>query len=121
MVELTTEQLRELGPHMVHALSWTHTNPDPRHRHQSPHGSGMTVWVDDISSPRCFLLWGWHLVQPPDIVAIADPSRIRSNIQLVGADGSRLTAAKRLLELNVAVHSLPWMGGAVSSQFGQLE
>jgi len=56
----------------------------------------------------CFgLAWDWREVRD-QVVVMADPMTVLSNLEFVGERGVRLHAAERLLCLHEAIHQVPW-------------
>jgi hypothetical protein len=51
--------------------------------------------------------WDWIQISD-DIVAMADPMSVVTNLRLVGQEGEVLTALEAARFLNEIVHGLPW-------------
>ncbi|MFK4706207.1 hypothetical protein ABIC83_003046 [Roseateles asaccharophilus] len=100
---MTLPELAAAAPLMVNLRTWVL---------EGSQMSGVSVWVDDISSPRFFLQWGWSLIAPL-VVGRDDPSQFESNIRLVDAFGELVSPSRRLLAINGAVHALNWHDNAV--------
>lgn len=86
-----------------------------RHLATSVHGDdadsglkhGQVLWGAEADGKMIGLAWDWAEVRE-DVIAMTDPMRVLSNLQLVAGDGSRLRESERLLHLNCAIHELRW-------------
>lgn len=86
-----------------------------RHRatldHPRPRGwelrAGQTLWVTELDGRQAGLCWEWGEVRP-GVVALADPMQLRSNVELVDAQGRPLDASLCVLHLNSVVYGLDW-------------
>jgi hypothetical protein len=67
---------------------------------------GQVLWGTRGDSGEVGLAWDWCEVR--QVIALADPMTVLSNVQLVNDDGRRLPRAQELLYLNNAVHELCW-------------
>ena len=79
--------------------------------HSRPRGwslrAGQTLWVAELDGRHAGLCWEWGEVRP-GVVALADPMRLRSNIELVDAQGQVVDEGLRVLHLNSLVYRLDW-------------
>ncbi len=69
--------------------------------------SGQTIWCTDVCSHDAGVAWDWVQVMP-DVVAMADPMAVITNMRFVGANGEKLSADESAVLLNELVFSLPW-------------
>lgn len=99
---------------VVAGLQHLHSSDGPKT--EQGRRSGQTLWSTMVAGQRFGIGWGWGEVAT-GLIALADPMRLRSNIQLVGADGLCLHAGMRLLHLNNAVNSLNWQEAAKDGSF----
>lgn len=93
------------------------SNRRPRFRHlatrvtsagEAPgHLSGHTVWGRFCGGGDAGLAWDWVEIGK-GVVAMVDPMRVVTNMQLVNVDGGLLTAADAALHINQFVRRLPW-------------
>lgn len=84
----------------------------PVHRHGYSHG--QAVWGSLQADAPVGIAWDWAEVAP-DVVVLADPMMIMSNLQLIDDDGQPLTPDERILALNAAIHGLPWQRSVVAA------
>lgn len=68
---------------------------------------GQVLWSCETGHGPAGLAWDWVELRP-GVVAMADPMCVLSNLQFIDAQGQRLPAPTRLLELNNLIASLPW-------------
>jgi hypothetical protein len=71
--------------------------------------SGQTVWRGDAADSKIGVAWDWVMVSD-DVVAMADPMSVVSNLRLLGPKGEVLTAWESALHLSQIVYGLPWQG-----------
>jgi hypothetical protein len=76
--------------------------PDP-----SAPCSGQTVWRGDAADRKVGVAWDWVMVSQ-DVVAMADPMSVASNLRLLGSKGEVLTAWESARHLSQIVYGLPW-------------
>ena len=69
--------------------------------------AGQTVWAAHAADGELGMAWDWIQIAR-GVVAIADPMSLVTNLRLVGAEGSVLTAQQSALVLNELVRALPW-------------
>lgn len=69
--------------------------------------SGQTIWCGEVTGAEAGITWDWVQVRP-DVVAMADPMAVVTNLRFVGTDGDVLPADECALLLNQIVFSLPW-------------
>jgi hypothetical protein len=68
---------------------------------------GHTVWGRFSGEGDAGLAWDWIEVGC-GVVAMVDPMRVVTNMQLLSLDGRVLTASEAALHFNEFVHRLPW-------------
>jgi hypothetical protein len=70
--------------------------------------SGQTVWRGsaDDGSPAG-VAWDWVMLAR-DVVAMADPMSVATNLRLLGQQGEVLTAWESARHLSRIVYGLPW-------------
>jgi hypothetical protein len=93
---------REAQLHFQH-LSTRVTLPGDR----SARTAGQTIWGGSSASGEAGVAWDWIQISG-DIVAMADPMSVVTNLRLIGNEGEVLTALESARYLNEIVHALPW-------------
>ena len=68
---------------------------------------GQALWAATCNGHPVGLAWDWAEVRE-DVLALADPMNVLSNISLVDERGEPLADAERIVHLNSAVHVLDW-------------
>lgn len=71
--------------------------------------SGQTVWRGAADDAEVGVAWDWVMVSR-DVVAMADPMSVVSNLRLLGPQGEVLTAWESARHLSQIVYGLPWQG-----------
>lgn len=71
--------------------------------------SGQTVWRGAADDTEVGVAWDWVMVSQ-DVVAMADPMCVVSNLRLLGPKGEVLTAWESARHLSQIVYGLPWQG-----------
>lgn len=71
--------------------------------------SGQTVWRGASAEGEVGVAWDWVMVSR-DVVAMADPMCVVSNLRLLGEKGEVLTAWESARHLSQIVYGLPWQG-----------
>jgi len=71
--------------------------------------SGQTVWRGAAANAEVGVAWDWVMVSQ-DVVAMADPMSVVSNLRLLGRQGEVLTAWESARHLSQIVYGLPWQG-----------
>jgi hypothetical protein len=71
--------------------------------------SGQTVWRGAAADAEVGVAWDWVMVSS-DVVAMADPMCVVSNLRLLGKQGEVLTAWESARHLSQIVYGLPWQG-----------
>ena len=71
--------------------------------------SGQTVWHGAAAEGEIGVAWDWVMVSN-DVVAMADPMSVVSNLRLLGPQGEVLTAWESARHLSQIVYGLPWQG-----------
>jgi hypothetical protein len=98
----TVEELEEAVPHMRLLSASLQFDPeDPAHRH------GQALWGGSIKGHQVGIAWDWAEVMN-SVVALRDPTRVISNVILTDSEGRMLDDNSCMLELNGAIHGLPW-------------
>lgn len=69
--------------------------------------AGQTMWGLHAGGGEAGVAWDWIQITA-DVVAMADPMSVVSNLRLVGEEGEVLTALQAARYLNEIVHALPW-------------
>ncbi|MGL6108524.1 MAG: hypothetical protein ACRC2B_00340 [Rubrivivax sp.] len=69
--------------------------------------AGQTIWGGSSASGEAGVAWDWVQISG-DVVAMADPMSLVTNLRLVGQEGEVLTALESARFLNEIVHALPW-------------
>ncbi|MCK6434310.1 MAG: hypothetical protein HUU30_13780 [Burkholderiaceae bacterium] len=80
--------------------------------------AGQTLWAGQIDDIDAGLAWDWVQVSH-DVVAMADPMAVVTNLRLLGREGEVLTAFESALHLNELVHALPWQAAVASALNGR--
>jgi hypothetical protein len=76
---------------------------------RSSHPAGQTIWGGRSAQAEAEagVAWDWVRLDG-DVVAMADPMSVITNLRLVGEEGEVLTALEAARFLNQIVHALPW-------------
>jgi hypothetical protein len=69
--------------------------------------AGQTVWGGVSDDGEAGVAWDWVQITD-EVVAMADPMSVVTNLRLVGVEGQVLTALESARFLNEIVHALPW-------------
>jgi hypothetical protein len=69
--------------------------------------AGHTVWGQFSGEGDAGLAWDWVEVGC-GVVAMVDPMRVVTNMQLISVDGNVLTSSDAALHFNRFVRKLPW-------------
>ena len=69
--------------------------------------AGQTIWGGQSEDGEAGVAWDWVQISA-DVVAMADPMSVITNLRLVGEEGEVLTALESARFLNEIVHALPW-------------
>ena len=69
--------------------------------------AGQTIWGGPAEDGEAGVAWDWVQISG-DVVAMADPMSVVTNLRLVGQEGEVLTALESARFLNELVHALPW-------------
>lgn len=70
---------------------------------------GQTVWAGAFADGEAGVAWDWVQLSR-DVVAMADPMCVVSNLRLLGPQGEVLTAWESARHLSQIVYGLPWQG-----------
>ena len=71
--------------------------------------SGQTVWRTDGPNGEAGVAWDWVMLSD-DVIAMADPMCVVTNLRLVGSRGEVLTSWEAARHLSQIVYGLPWQG-----------
>lgn len=69
--------------------------------------AGQTIWGGRSADGEAGVAWDWVQISS-DVVALADPMSVVTNLRLIGEEGEVLTALESARFLNEIVHALPW-------------
>ncbi len=69
--------------------------------------AGQTIWGGQSDEGEAGVAWDWVQISG-DVVAMADPMSVVTNLRLLGQEGEVLTALESVRFLNEIVHALPW-------------
>ncbi len=69
--------------------------------------AGQTIWGGCSDDGEAGVAWDWVQISS-DVVAMADPMSVVTNLRLIGHEGEVLTALESARFLNEIVHALPW-------------
>ncbi len=70
---------------------------------------GQTVWRTASSGGEAGVAWDWVMLSR-DVVAMADPMCVVTNLRLIGDGGEVLTSWEAARHLSRIVYGLPWQG-----------
>lgn len=101
-VETTEGEFARLASRFRHLGTSVHVDDSPQGLKY-----GQVLWGLDQGSQRIGLAWDWAEVRER-VVALADPMKVLSNLQLRRSDGSPMPEAQRLLHLNGVIHGWRW-------------
>lgn len=87
------------GHHLQTSYEWGSAD-DPRLR-------GATAWLCQLPGNRGTIAWEWVEFRE-GVVMLADPNAVASNIRFVSGSGQASDELRRVVLLNVIVHSLSW-------------
>lgn len=71
--------------------------------------SGQTVWRTTAAAGEAGVAWDWVMLSR-DVVAMADPMCVVTNLRLLGDGGEVLTSWEAARHLSRIVYGLPWQG-----------
>lgn len=71
--------------------------------------SGQTVWRTESAEGAAGVAWDWVMLSQ-DVVAMADPMCVVTNLRLLGERGEVLTSWEAARHLSRIVYGLPWQG-----------
>lgn len=86
-----------------HHLSTRVTLPGDR----TSRTAGQTIWGGSHDDGDAGVAWDWVQISA-NVVAMADPMSVITNLRLLGQEGEVLTALESARFLNEIVHALPW-------------
>ncbi|MEJ6003745.1 hypothetical protein [Paucibacter soli] len=96
-------------PHLQHS----HTRVDEMNL-SGANQTGFTVWATMFSGHQIGIGWAWISIGR-QVVAMANPMQISTNIRLFNADGIQLRESSVVVHLNDVIHDLPWQQFVVKS------
>jgi hypothetical protein len=70
---------------------------------------GQTAWRGAAADGEVGVAWDWVMVSS-DVVAMADPMCVVTNLRLLGERGEVLTSWEAARHLSRIVYALPWQG-----------
>jgi hypothetical protein len=70
---------------------------------------GQTVWRTDAADGEAGVAWDWVMLSD-DVIAMADPMCVVTNLRLLGERGQVLTSWEAARHLSRIVYGLPWQG-----------
>jgi hypothetical protein len=70
---------------------------------------GQTVWRTASPQGKAGVAWDWVMLSR-DVVAMADPMCVVTNLRLLGERGEVLTSWEAARHLSRIVYGLPWQG-----------
>jgi hypothetical protein len=111
----TSWSVRAWPPLLQHAEGASHLHFDHLDTHvfaaadAAAPVSGQTVWRGASADGEVGVAWDWVMVSH-DVVAMADPMCVVSNLRLLGEKGEVLTAWESARHLSQIVYGLPWQG-----------
>jgi hypothetical protein len=70
---------------------------------------GQTVWRTDAPDGEAGVAWDWVMLSD-DVIAMADPMCVVTNLRLLGERGQVLTSWEAARHLSRIVYALPWQG-----------
>ncbi len=71
--------------------------------------SGQTVWRTNAPDGEGAVAWDWVMLSD-DVIAMADPMCVVTNLRLLGERGEVLTSWEAARHLSRIVYGLPWQG-----------
>lgn len=74
---------------------------------KSSRNAGQTIWGRTDGDKPAGVAWDWIQIDD-EVVAMADPMSVVTNLRLVSNQGEVLTAFESARFLNRIVHALPW-------------
>jgi hypothetical protein len=81
---------------------------------------GQTVWRTGAPEGEAGVAWDWVMLSD-DVIAMADPMSVVTNLCLVGERGEVLTSWEAARHLSQIVYGLPWQGVVQRAVHGQLD
>ena len=76
--------------------------------------SGQTVWRTTAPDGEAGVAWDWVMLSR-DVIAMADPMCVVTNLRLLGDKGEVLTSWEAARHLSRIVYGLPWQGEVQSA------
>lgn len=71
--------------------------------------TGQTVWRTEAPDGEVGVAWDWVMISD-DVIAMADPMCVVTNLRLLGERGEVLTSWEAARHLSQIVYGLPWQG-----------
>ena len=101
-VRTTVRELMRAVPRMRPlGVSFLVNGPDDRGR------QGQVLWGTRMAGRQVGIAWDWAEVRG-DVVALADPMQVLSNMVIVDDVGSVMEKTRALLHLNTIIHNVEW-------------
>jgi hypothetical protein len=107
---MTLSQL-ERSSHRLHSIGASVLEP-PGQRNPR---RGQVLWGMRFSGRTVGIAWDWEEAQR-NVVALADPMRVASNIILTDDNGELVGPSARIMCLNSLIHQLPWQDEFVAQE-----
>jgi hypothetical protein len=80
---------------------------------------GQTLWRTEAADGEAGVAWDWVMLSD-DVIAMADPMCVVTNLRLVGERGEVLTSWEAARHLSQIVYGLPWQGEVQRAVRGHL-
>jgi hypothetical protein len=81
---------------------------------------GQTLWRTEAADAEAGVAWDWVMLSD-EVVAMADPMSVVTNLRLVGERGEVLTSWEAARHLSRIVYGLPWQGEVQRAVRGRLD
>jgi len=109
-VRIPTSELSEVRlHHLTSEKDFTISVRDDEHT--GPSVTGFTEWAGTWRGSTLSLGWDWGVIQR--VIVLLNPNEIRTNIQLVGADGRPVPAPRARIHFMDWIETLPWREAAI--------
>jgi hypothetical protein len=101
-VRVTVDEIEQIVTRLEEMGESANDDSDAEHL-----GTGQVVWGAQVDGGPIGLAWDWCEVTK-DVITMANPMMIISNIEIVQNKGEVLSNSERLLQLNNVIHELRW-------------
>ncbi len=81
---------------------------------------GQTLWRTEAAEGEAGVAWDWVMLSD-EVIAMADPMSVVTNLRLVGERGEVLTSWEAARHLSRIVYGLPWQGEVQRAVRGRLD